>query len=200
MLLVEGPDDKHVVLHIRDRIQELKDIPEFEILDKDGIYNLLPVVRSEAVASGRLVLGIVVDANDHLEQRWEQLRGRLSSADIELPPLPDPYGTIVDGVPRRPRVGVWLMPDNEVPGELEDFVQTMIPPADPVWPRSKQYIDDIPSADRRFGDKVTRAKVHAWLAAREDPRLMGTAIRAGDLQTDGELAQRFAGWLGRLFE
>lgn len=74
------------------------------------------------------------------------------------------------------------MPDNCGPGELEDFVQTMIRPDDPIWPRAERYIEGIPAEDRRFTDgKATGAKVHAWLAAQERPRPMGLAIQAGDL-------------------
>ena len=58
----------------------------------------------------------------------------------------------------------------------------MIPPGDPVWPLSEVYIDDIPEEYRRFAQrKILKAKVHAWLATRERPRPMGSAIDAGDL-------------------
>ena len=92
------------------------------------------------------------------------------------------------------------MPDNEVTGELEDFVRSMLPDDDPVWPRSESYIDGIPESYRKFTDnKVLRAKVHAWLATRKIPRLMGVAVRDGDLRIDGELATRFLDWLRQLF-
>ena len=43
-----------------------------------------------------------------------------------------------------------MWPDNQCPGELEDFVKSMISPKDPVWPRSEEYIDRIPELDRKF--------------------------------------------------
>ena len=92
------------------------------------------------------------------------------------------------------------MPDNESHGELEDFVVQMIPEDDPVWPLSKCYIEGIPEAHRKFSEKKKlRAQLYAWLAAREDPRLMGVAIRANDLDVDGTLSRRFAAWLTNLF-
>ena len=110
---------------------------------------------------------------------------------------PVPCGTIVGG---EPRVGVWLWPDNESIGEIEDFVARMIPCDDPVWPLSRCYINSIPVEQRPFSEgKTARAEVHAWLAARARPRLMGTAIRAGDLDVSGVLATRFASWLEKLF-
>ena len=110
-----------------------------------------------------------------------------------------PGGTIID-VDGKPRVGVWLMPDNDSPGELEDFFASMIPPSDPVWPLSKAYIDNIPIEHRRFAQrKIRRAKVHAWLATRERPRPMGSAIDAGDLDTNAANGLKFQAWLRELF-
>lgn len=92
------------------------------------------------------------------------------------------------------------MPDNTASGELEDFVVTLVPAGDPVWPRAERYVEDIPAIERRFRRrKTTRAKIHAWLATREDPRRMGTAIRAGDLDVDQALAAALVGWLRQLF-
>ena len=76
----------------------------------------------------------------------------------------------------------------------------MIPAEDPVWPRAQGYIDGIPKEDRKFTEKKTqRAKLHAWLATREDPRFMGAAIGAYDLEVDGNLSTTFADWLRQLF-
>ena len=76
----------------------------------------------------------------------------------------------------------------------------MIPNDDVVWPLSQAYVDGIPEPDRRFSDrKIVRAKVHSWLATREEPRLMGAAIGAGDLDMDAPGAIRLMEWLRRLF-
>ena len=92
------------------------------------------------------------------------------------------------------------MPDNEATGELEDFIKTMLPDADPIWPCSTRYIDGIAPEHRKFKEKKElRAKVHAWLSTRKQPGRMGAAIKEGDLQIDGELAVSFADWLRRLF-
>ncbi len=194
VLLVEGPDDKHAVLNL---CGISSNMPRFSILDKEGKDNLLKSVRGEILAEGRVAVGILMDANDDLYARWRSVVGRLRDANIQPPNAPAPNGTIIEG---NPRVGVWLMPDNKSPGELEDFVERMIPCDDTVWPLSQDYIDRIPKADRKFAEgKTLRAKVHAWLAAREHPRRMGSAIGAGDLDADVEVSKRFTGWLRELF-
>ena len=194
VLLVEGADDEHVVRHLRNRHQA---IPEFCIRDKGGIEGLLEDIGLEILAPSRKAIGILVDANDDLDARWNAVANRLREENIEVPSSPELIGTIIDS---NPRVGIWLMPNNTSPGELENFVSEMISDDDPVWPRSQCYIDDIPEADRKFKKKILRAKIHAWLATREDPRLMGAAIGARDLHSDGTLSTAFANWLRELFE
>ena len=197
ILLVEGQDDEHVVLHLCRR-HEMG--PTFSIKDKEGFPNLRSSISSEIKAPDRRAVGILVDANDNLQNRWKAVTDQLLKANIQVPSSPDPTGTIIEGQDERPCVGVWLMPDNIASGELENFVTQMIPTDDPVWPRSQGYIDNIPEAERKFSkSKTPRAKLHAWLAARENPRKMGLAIGVYDLDSNGPLCQNFLAWLTRLF-
>ena len=200
VLLVEGPDDKHVAEHIWWRCQNAE--PTFCALEKDGVDKLLDAIDTEIQAPGLQAMGILVDANDDVDARWEAVKGRLASAKVALPNSPDPAGTIIAERTHAgiPRVGVWLMPDNRCKGELENFVAQMIPASDAVWPLSRDYIEGIPTTERKFIEKKKlRAQVHAWLAAREDPRRMGEAIRTRDLEIDGPLCQKFVAWLQKLF-
>ena len=195
VLLVEGHNDMHVVAHLWG--QRYNTGPDFRISVKDGIDELLQSIRGEILNDERTAVGILVDADDCLMSRWQAVTDKLKTADITPPPNPISLGTIIES---NPRVGVWLMPDNQSPGELEDFIKAMIPPYDPVWPLSESYIDGIPQEDRKFtSGKTLRAKVNAWLATREAPRPIGTAIRAGDLDVNAQISSNFVNWLQQLF-
>lgn len=196
VLLVEGRNDRHVVEHVYRKRFESK--PPFAVRDKEGFSRLSESIGPELKAPDREVVGIIADANDDLTARWRAITDRLRNAcpGIEIGD-PEPNGTIAG---REPRVGIWLWPDNESGGELEDFVARMIPGDDPVWPLSKCYIQGIPEEHRPFSEgKTARAEIHAWLATRKEPRQMGSAIHTGDLKIDGALASRFASWLENLF-
>ena len=195
VLLVEGTDESHVIRRLCDRSEPM---PAFRVEDKGGIEPLLLSIYPEVRAPERSALGILVDANDDPKARWQAVTGRLRQAGVEPPAKPDPSGNIIEG---PPRVGIWMMPDNAHPGELEDFVATMIPGGDAIWPLSQSYVEGIPDADRKFTPaKTRRAQIHAWLAVREDPRRMGQAITTGDLDADSETCQRFVRWLRALFK
>lgn len=195
VLLVEGPDDKHVVR----QLCRHQSVPDFSIKVAGTVETLLSTVGAEMLAPGRESVGVLIDADDDLQDRWDELVERLSEEGIRIPALPNPVGTIVHIVDGPP-IGIWVMPDNGSPGELEDFVQKMIPAGDAVWPKSQTYIEQIPVEYRKFRPgKLLRAQLYAWLATREIPGRMGAAIGGGDLNIEIENCKSFIDWLRRLF-
>ena len=202
LLLVEGEDDKHVIRHLSERWDRTL---EFAIRDYQGIENVLPNIRDHIDEPGRPAVGVVVDADTHPLNAWNRVCGQIRNAEKAISPIPaapDPDGVVIPEVPESdiPRVGIWIMPDNVSTGELEVFVSQMIPATDRVWPLSQRYVDQIPPVERKFAEsKTLRAQICAWLATREDPRQMGLAIGARDLDITNPLSQRFLGWLNRLF-
>ena len=128
VLLVEGPDDEHVVVHL---LAQSGLVCNFDIDQKGGFPELSKSIPVELAVPDRSVLGVVVDANDSPAARWQAVRDRCKRRGITLPSEPDPGGVVVEG---RPRVGVWLMPDNQNPGQLEDLVAAMVPAEDVVDP------------------------------------------------------------------
>ena len=195
VLLVEGQDDEHVVGHL---CMRRKKKPTWIFIQKNGKDELLKSLSPEIKQSGRNVVGIVIDADNSLRSRWKAISSELSKLNIRTPPKPTPNGVVIEG---KPRIGIWLMPDNKSAGELEDFVAAMIPASDPIWSLSEAYIDGIPLPYRKFAPKKTlRAKVHAWLATRREPRRMALAIKTKDLDINVEISQKFAAWLEKLFE
>lgn len=194
LLLVESIDVQQIVQSLCER--EYAGSRPFEISNKGSWTDLQSGISAEVKAPGRVALGIIVEASAKPKHRWRDIRhcvDRAVSAEEPwgLPARPSNDGTVVGG--NEVRVGVWLMPDNKSAGAIEDFIEALIPATDPVWPLAKRYIDGIPEAGRRFPpNKSPRAKIDAWLAARE-------AIGGGDLDAAAELAIRLRAWLRKLF-
>ena len=197
ILLVEGNDDKHAVLALANYYE----LPEaFEIADKGGIDPLLESLPTQLKASGLEVLGILVDADIDLLARWQSLRSILSQVGYIVPEQPIADGTIL----RRddlPIVGIWLMPDNCLPGILEDFAAALIPGEDSLWPRAQGCVEKIPTEERRFPvERAAKAKIHTWLAWQEEPgKPIGLAMTMRYLNPNAQQAQRFVNWLHDLF-
>lgn len=198
VLLVEGRDDECVVNSLIDRFGHV--IP-FSVQRKDGIRPLIDSIAAEILAPSRRSVGILVDANDDLSARWKAVKHQFMQAKVVgIPKAPSPKGTIIPNIPSGPKVGVWLMPDNNSKGELETFVRSMISSDDLLWPIIDEFVQNIPEEHREFSKKkALRAKLYVWLATREKPGLMATAIRAKYLDIEGQLVQDFVNWLVNLF-
>ncbi len=205
-LLVEGPDDKQVLYHLLNHHQifnpQSKDNP-FEVKDKQGIEDLLETLPTELKESGLERLGIVVDADINLVSRWQSLQDKLrSSGYSNVPPVPNPNGTIIEQED-RPVVGIWLMPDNTLPGMLEDFLSFLVPPKDVLWPLAEKAVQQVTLPHlRRFPESHRmKAHLHTWLAWQEVPGTpMGLAITRRYLDAANAHAQQLIAWIRRLFE
>lgn len=205
VLLVEGQDDLHVVLQLY-RKMEGKD-PNFCIRDMKGFPNLLADVNNEIRSPNRDIIGVIVDADDDPDARWKEVVNKVSETSITIPLEGREDGVVAagkpDGVSRSRRVGVWVMPNNVSEGEIEEFIDGMIPNA-PVRALARNYIEQAlnePSDDPGLlmPGKRLRGEVHAWLATRRQPRHMGAAISAGYLNTGSESCRSFMAWLRQLF-
>jgi hypothetical protein len=93
------------------------------------------------------------------------------------------------------------MPDNQLPGRLENFVSFLVPNGDELWMMATQYV----AAARREGAQFAvqhdmKATVHAWLAVQAEPgKPMGQAITARYLDSSAEVVHGLLAWLERLF-
>lgn len=192
-LVVEGPDDKGVCLPFIARHGL-----EVYVQVEDGYETLRVTLPNRLREPGRHALGVVVDADESMAGRWQSLRDAVAPLGYTLPDQPDPEGTVVEAE-GKPRLGLWLMPDNRLNGVLEDFVRFLVPKGDVLFEHAGAVLANIP--ERRFQEiHQSKALIHTWLAWQAEPgRPMGQAITKRFLDCDGTVAQTFSAWLARLF-
>ena len=202
ILLVEGSDDEFVLKHLcgnrgGPRLDEVK--------SRGGVDELLGSfpVHLKASEDGDIV-GMVIDADTDLSARWQSLRNRLILVGYPgVPENPSPDGTILDPPADAllPRVGVWIMPDNQTTGILEDFLRFLVPSESPLFRHVQSSVAAIPEAERRFTHLAEpKAIIHTWLAWQEEPsKPLGTAITARYLDPDVAQVDVLVSWLKRLF-
>ena len=200
-LLVEGNDDQHVVWAICQQFT----IPEtFDVVDSKGITKLVSDIAVRAKQAGVQSLGILADTDDNEHgNRWKQITDKLKGLNYSIPESPNPLGTIIPSpAPNRPRVGIWLMPDNQAPGMIEDFIRFLVPTGDESLALAEETITTLEdrSLQRYIPNHRAKALIHTWLAWQENPGTpLGQAITKRYLTTDTNLCQQFADWLRRLF-
>lgn len=202
-LLVEGIDDKHVIWALCKK----NNLPEtFEVIDcgsVEGVLKSFKILLRAADIYPRI--GIVVDADVNLMSRWDSIAsilkktGKYDCDNISLPQ----DGLILEPTDNTyPKVGIWLMPDNNQNGMLEDFMAALATPDDALMKKSEDVLTELETEGIQKYKPVHRskAKIHTYLAWQDVPgRPMGQAITANILNADSELAVKFAEWLKKLF-
>lgn len=198
VIRVEGPDDKAVLVAM---LQYLGVGGKIEVKDSGGINGLLAAVPVELKGSELGQLGIVVDADTDIGARWDALKSVLAKAGYAaVPALPEHGGTIIQEG-ERPKVGIWIMPDNTSVGAVEDFVSALVPSGDTLWPLAATTVSHVITVERRFIPSYQpKAIMHTWLAWQAEPgRPMGQAITKRFLDPSLPNATTLCTWLRTLF-
>lgn len=203
ILLVEGIDDEHVLKHICGNrgISPLDEIKNHG--GKDELLESIPV-RLKGLNGEGDVVGVVIDADTNLDARWQSIKHAFGEAGYQdLPDLPDQNGTIIDPPygSYLPRAGVWIMPDNRMPGILENFLHFLVPlQPNALFDHVNDSVDSIPNDPPFTQCDKPKAVIHTWLAWQSEPgRPYGTAITARFLDPDVPLVDVLVAWLERLF-
>ena len=222
ILFVEGIDDQHTIwaiceqLKVEETFKVIVPDGEGKIPKKDarqnelgGIDNVLKATQLYLIAGSSAVgrVGIVIDADENLNARWQSVSSILAKAGFkDLPDFPDSVGTIIKQE-FLPTFGVWIMPDNVTNrGMLEDFLEFLVPDKEtnPIWAKavkcSQEVSEEIEEA-KRFGDiHLSKAQIHAYLAwQKECGKPFGLSITAKYLQADNPHCENFVNWLKHLF-
>lgn len=223
-LLVEGKDDAYVLFNLltthglsadsKDkpskhsqaiRIVEIFAGRNDDVDPAEYFYNQLKATQENGC------LGIVLDADFNLHGKWMALRNRLLEVGFPesiVDTQPSQNGAIIRNED-MPTVGIWLMPDNTLEGELEHFLELLVPRKDdnPLWSRVLETLDDMPPEDsfpayvKRFKEQDRRkALIHTWLAWQEEPgKPLGQALTARYFDAHAPHALVFINWIRQLF-
>ncbi|MCC7430572.1 hypothetical protein IT568_07010 [bacterium] len=193
ILLVEGVDDFHVVCAILKKYQ----IPEtFSVENTEGVEKLFEQIPTRLLQSEIQTLGILIGADTNLKKRWKQLKTKLPN----LPEKPNPSGTIF--TQGEIKVGIWLMPDNNLDGMLEDFICSLVPADDKLMPFVEETLQNLKDKKLQNFKEIhcSKAKIHTWLAWQKTPGTpLGLAITKKYLDEKNNKCLPFLEWLKNLF-
>jgi len=207
-LLVEGRQEQRVIPFLMEANgvhwpNDKNDAPVW-IEEFEGIDNLLKagVIEAELKASGVEMVGICVDANGDIQQRWEAIRVRCLAS---FPNLPKdwPGRSIVEVSPDGLKLGVWIMPDNKTSGMLESFLQFLAPSeTEDILTLAKESCAAAKASGAKFKDvHLAKAEIYTWLAWQDEPgRQLHEAVSERILEPTSPQASEFVSWFRELFE
>jgi hypothetical protein len=166
------------------------------------VENLLASLQAELQEGHLASLGVIVDADDDIAGRWQSIRTILLDEGYSTVPMqPHSEGTIIYESD-QPTIGIWIMPNNELPGMLEHFCRFLVPYDDCLWDHAEYIVRQVAQVDCRFPQPhLMKAQIHSWLAWQNEPgKPLGQAITKRFLDAQAPYAQQFILWVRRLFE
>lgn len=199
VLLVEGDNDCHVVM----ALCKAHDVPEtFGIYQCGSDIGVLKRLNALIIGPNPpQVIGVMLDAdNPSVEGRWQSIRGKLQHYSYRFPSKPDADGTVVETSLDEPKLGFWLMPNNQTSGMLEDFCAELAEPESLAFARGcvAQAEDNQVTTFKEV--HRSKAVIHTYLAWHDEPGYpLGKAITSQALRPHTDVAVKFTNWLIRLF-
>ncbi len=196
VLLLEGSDDCHII----DKFCKDND----DIKTNFGFYNcggdskvlskLNALLKSEVPLE---VIGIILDADKDVDARYQQIKKKVEN--FYKLPLSMPNNGLVH-TEKKPRLGIWIMPNNQDNGALEEFYLELATDID------KNFIDDIiKQADSKGLTSFktqhrNKAIMRTYFAWQDKPGMpLYSAINKIALNNNEYVAKAFKVWLIKLF-
>lgn len=196
-LLVEGNDDQHVIWALCEKFN----MPElFDVVDCGGISKLFDSIPVRFKQADIETIGIIIDADTDLKGRWQQIKSLLSGQGFNIPDDLSKEGFLQSN--GKIKVGVWIMPKNDINGMLEDFISFLVPKDDKLLPFVDKTLDEVEinKLNKYRLEHKSKARIHTWLSWQEDPGTpMGLSITKRYLTTNNEYCESLISWLKRLF-
>jgi len=198
-LVSGGTAEWHLIVHLFPALKPKLKYPEgnaIAALSDDTVRERL----SFAIKSKIERICVLFDAEQREAQRsWRSVREVLAEDGYAQLPEEMPKSGVICEAEGRPRVGVWIMPDNLSRGMIEDFYLQSIPRDDRERIRSEQFIQSIPSSERLFGAKISKAVYGVWLSIQKEPTSPAQAITRNLVSRESGQLPLFVSWLQRLF-
>jgi hypothetical protein len=173
LLIVEGRDVFRFFLKLL-QSQGLNE--DVELRNFGGVTDLREYLKTLRLISGfhRVTsLGVVRDCESDPEAAFQSIRSALSNAGFAVPSAP------LQAAGNDPRVRVMLLPDASTPGMLETLCWRSLS-GNPLVRCVEEFVSCVGTATGSAVPKPDKSRIHAFIAAQEDPQyLLGQAAHAG---------------------
>jgi hypothetical protein len=206
ILIVEGPDDKHSVIglmrHHIDWPKESERWPVWVEVGNSVDEILAPrYLTTEIKAPNAMILGVVLDSDVSARSRYQRIRQLCVGL---FPSLPDtmPEGGLVAHNDEK-RFGLWVMPDNSSPGDLESFLRYLVPVEQKsLWKLACESVAAAVAAGAGCREAhITKAQLYTWLAWQDPPGYSpGLALTRRVLDPESSVAAKFVRWFRELYQ
>ncbi len=182
LLVVEGKDE---INFFRVLFEHMGISDSIDIRDAGGKDRFKTVLPTFTIASGFKSIkkiGIVMDADEHAENTFRSVSGTIEKIGLTPPEKPGNFSKNI------PSVGIFIMPDNNSNGMLEDLCLSSVRDQ-----KAMKCVEDFIICSQELQEKpknIAKAKVQAFLAIKPTiVNSIGLGAQKGywDLESDNLL-------------
>lgn len=216
-LLVEGQDDQEFFSAFCESIVGEEKVEVFppKTLDSSSgngwgnLINNLPLLLGQLEDKSTEKLGIILDA-DHpprdsggFTERYKKITDKLAEVGYSIPNTPSFLnGDIFTHSDGLPNIGLWIMPNHQNNGMLENFVEEIIAfdvQQQKILAHADQSISNLPITLFDQSLHTAKAKIYTWRAWQKKPgKSLRWALDQGIL--DKNAVPAFCNWLENVFK
>lgn len=143
------------------------------------------------------VIGVILDAdNNVVDKRYQQIKNKVKDFYKKLPPTMPQNGLVHTKEKGLPKLGIWIMPNNQDNGALEEFYLKLATDID------TNFISDIIKQAESKGltsfkaQHKNKAIMHTYFAWQDKPGMpLHSAIDKIALNNNEDIAKAFKDWL-----
>lgn len=172
VLIGEGKDE----VNFFEALTAALNLTDVQVEEYGGKAGLPKYLKEFLVRPGRqnvVALGITRDADNGMAHAYQSVCGSVQAAQL---PVPAAAGQVQAG---PPRVTVFILPDNQRDGMLEDLCLDAVR-ADGAIPCVTAFFQCVAQHAMRQPKNMAKARVHAWLASQAVPDYrLGEAAKNG---------------------
>ena len=186
LLLVEGKDEIYFFDALLEHIN-IKDIQLIEVKGKNNFKNEFPILLKSPKFDDVLSYGIIQDADKNANNTFQSVVTLLSKHNQ---PIPKEHGEFKSN--EIVKTGVFIMPDNQNKGMLEDLCLKTVS-NHPNIECVNQYLDCLKNnkslsiKNSKYPKNLSKAKVHTFLAGMEKyTSSLGVAAKKGYFNLDSK--------------
>ncbi len=144
------------------------------------------------------VIGVILDADNDIDERYQDIKEKVKN--FYKLPKNMPKDGLVHLEKGLPKLGIWIMPNNQDNGALEEFYLELATDIDTAFidntiqEAEKKELTSFKSQHRK------KAIMHTYFAWQDTPGMpLHAAINKIVLDNNAEIAHVFKGWLISLF-
>jgi len=192
ILLVEGKDE---CLFFKAFLKRIRLIDEIQIFDSGGVTNIKDRLTGIVKMSGfsRVnAIGIIRDADSDSSSSFLAVKNALRDLQLPCP------GNSFEVTDTNPKICVFILPDDNTNGELEDLCLMSINDKNEMR-CVDQYFGCLRENELDRARKPSKSKIHVYLASQEEMVSIGVAAAKGYWPLDSQVFSRIENCLTRLF-